>query len=270
LSASDDVPLDGEVVLLTNTHTRLAQWSTLRPRTRFLLHPNSGFENLLPLWDVPVVLGNAIRARAVADWALSCLLQHATPVRDHARWPRGRGWGRPRLQELRILVLGQGPVGVMIAQGLRGLGAAPQIHDPHLQLSVPLTQAWDAVMVAASANPGNRGLVNDDMFSALAPGAVLVNPARAELVEHAGLTRWLQRDPAARAYLDVHPVEPFTDEGHPQMIRTPHIAGVWQGLIEEMLRFERQVLEAWMAQGPQGLQRFPLVADRMTPQGWYR
>jgi phosphoglycerate dehydrogenase-like enzyme len=275
LGPSEDVPPTGDVCLLTNTHTRLSDWRALRERTKFVLHPNSGFDNLLPSlaeWaDVPVVLGNQIRAPAVVQWALACILQHTTPITHFSSWPASREWGRPLLHEKNVLVVGLGPVGMGVADALRALGALVDTHDPFLGHNADLHAAHDIVVLAASLNQESRGLLGAEFFSHAPPDLLLVNPARGELVEEAALRAFLKRSPRARAYLDVHAQEPYPT-GHwddcPQVVATPHIAGVWGGLVGGMVDFEVEVLSKFQTLG-----RLPvasLLSRRKTAAGWYR
>lgn len=271
VGVNETLPDDGDVCLITNTHTRLEQWHSLRSRTRFILHPNSGFENLMPAWsDVPVVLGNDIRAQAVVEWTLACLFQHFSPIKSHSVWPKTRTWDRGLLRDQKILIVGAGPVGQRLLEVLTALGCKPEVHDPHLDKKSNLVQAWNAVLIAASVNPESRGLLNEPFFAQIATNAVIINGARAEIIAPQALEDFLRRNSDARAYLDVHEKEPFSPGDHPQIIRTPHIAGVWHNLLEEMIQFEARVLKAWMADPEAGLKQFSLMNDRLTPQGWYR
>jgi D-3-phosphoglycerate dehydrogenase len=271
VGVGEAAPATGDICLLTNTHTRLDQWKDLRARTKFILHPNSGFENLMPPWEgVPVVLGNDIRAQAVVEWTLACLFQHFSPIKSHSVWPKTRTWDRGLLRDQKILILGAGLVGQRLLEVLTALGCKPAVHDPHLKKNQSLTQAWSVVLIAASVNPASRGLLNESFFATLASDAVIINGARAEIMAAHALESFLQKNSAARAYLDVHEKEPFAPGDHPQIIRTPHIAGVWHNLLEEMIRFEVRVLTAWSADPQNGLKGFSLMNDRLTPQGWYR
>lgn len=275
LSATDPVPESGDLCLITNTHTRLADWKTLRNRTRFILHPNSGFDNLLPdigEWgDVPIVLGNAIRAPAVVQWAIACVLQHTVPVVHQSCWPKSRAWERPLLQDKNVLVIGLGPVGQGIAEALRGLGCLVDTHDPFLGHTADIHANHDIVILAASLNQKSRHLLNSGFFTTASPELLLINPARGELIDERALREFLHQHPKARAYLDVHAREPFPNgywDDCPQVIANPHIAGVWAGLTDSLIRFEGNVIERF--QKGQGFPSEAFLSRRKTPQGWYR
>lgn len=275
----EDVPEGTPVVLLTNTHTRLNDWAKLRPRTLALLHPNSGFDNLLPdlpMWPgVPVLLGNPVRAQAVAQWTLGALLQHVAPVRHHSAWPTSRAWNRPLLADKKVLLVGHGHVGRILQAALSALGNTPTVHDPWQDQRADLSAGWDVVVVAASLNQENHGLLGADFFARSPEDLLLLNPARGELVDEAALREFLSRHPHARAYLDTHAVEPYPT-GHwddcPGVTATPHAAGVWEGLVPSMLEYEARTLVSWLADPVGFAQRHPelLLGPRLTPGGWFR
>jgi phosphoglycerate dehydrogenase-like enzyme len=144
-----------------------------------------------------------------------------------------------------------------------------QVYDPWLNLSADLYAGYDVVILAASLNPESRGLLAETFFASCPEHLLLINAARAELIDQTALLQFLSRAPRARAVLDVHLSEPYSTAPYPshQVIATPHIAGVWAGLIEEMLRFEVQQLQEF-TQGR--LDQNLLLSNRMTPQGFYR
>lgn len=273
-------PTQGALCLLTNTHTMLNKWEPLRERVAFVLHPNSGMDNLtrdLPAWaQTPVVLGNPIRAAAVAEWTLSALFQHFSPVLHHSVWPPTRQWDRSLLRSKRLLLVGHGPVGQIVEKALQGLGLSVHVHDPHLGLVSDLRAPWDVVILLASLNPESRHLV-DEAFLKHAPETfVLVNPARAQLVDENALRVFLSKHPQARAYLDVHELEPYPPHywsDCPGVVSTPHIAGVWDGLIQAMLDFEVEVVAHWLRLGSENFSKHYaglLAHARRTDKGWFR
>ncbi len=237
-------PSEGDLCLLTNTHTQLSHWEALRPRVKLLLHPNSGHDNLTPGWpEVPLVLGNPIRAEAVAEWCLAALLQHGSWLRHHAIWPNSREWPRKLLHERSTLIIGVGHVGKLLAQKL----PHASLYDPYQNHHADLYAGWQSVILAASLNEKNHHLLDEEFFSHCPSDFLLINPARGELVQESALRAFLARSPGARAYLDVHAQEPYPPHywSSPQIIATPHLAGVWQGLIEAMLNYEAEVLKLY-------------------------
>lgn len=242
LGVQEPVPASGDVCLLTNTHTELGRWEALRSRVKLILHPNSGHDNLTPGWpEVPLALGNVIRAQAVAEWALAALHQHAAWLRHHEHWPASRDWPRTLLSERRTLIVGHGHVGKLLARAL----PHARVLDPSQGFVADLHDGWQTVILAASLTSTSRGMLDTAFFSHAPPDFLLVNPARGELLDETALRLFLAAHPRARAYLDVHAREPYPAHywSTPQVIATPHVAGVWQGLIEAMLDYEERTLQ---------------------------
>lgn len=273
------VPATGPVCLLTNTHTQLSRWEGLKARVELVLHPNSGFDNLLPdlpSWSAPVLLGHPIRARAVADWILATLFQHFSPSQHSSAWPVSRQWERELLREQRILIVGLGHIGKLVNETLRTLGSKVECLDPWENFSADLSAPYDVVILCASLNSQNHGMLGEAFFTNAPTDLVLINPARSELVDEAALKRFLARSPQARAYLDVHRQEPFTAgswDQLPQVFATPHIAGVWADLVPAMIAFEAQLLKDWVKLPREHfleLHHSLLAHERKTQHGWYR
>ncbi len=265
-SPQDSLPMIGDIVLITNTHTDLNQWLPLKDRVKLIIHPNSGFENLITSgWSAPVVLGNSIRAQAVAEWSLSALYQEIGFIRHASTWPAHRYNPRKLTSELKILIVGFGHIGKILKEHLPNA----QVFDPWLSHSVNLDQQWDVVILAASANIKNKDMINQTFLTHCSPNLILINPARGELVKKIDLENFLTQNPGARAYMDVHQVEPYPHQFYKnsQITATPHVAGVWDGLIESMLTFEADVLTRFTQNN---IPRDWLLESRLTPEGFYR
>lgn len=265
-SPTQTLPDQGDIVLITNTHTQLSRWEALKDRVKLIIHPNSGFENLATqTWTAPVVLGNSIRAQAVAQWCLSALYQEVGFVRHQSTWPTHRFNPRRLPSELKILIVGAGHIGQILSQQL----PHAVVSDPWLGLNVKLDESWDVVILAASANPKNQNMINREFLAHCSQDLLLINPARGELVHKSDLEAFLATHPKARAYLDVHQQEPYTANFYAssQIIATPHIAGVWDGLIPSMLEFEVETLKHLQQKT---IPSEWLLASRQTLEGFYR
>lgn len=273
LGTSADPSTQDEVVLLTNTHTQLKRFAHVRPQVKALIHPNSGFDNLAPDFEdwkhLPILLGNSIRAQAVAEWALSALFQHFSPLRHHGHWPGSRAWPRPIISGTEILLIGYGHVGKILAGTLRTLGAKLSVHDPYEKLHADLKTPYSVVILATSLNPTSHGMLGVEFFKHAAPDLLLINPARGELIDEKALRDFLRTHPQSRAVLDVHALEPYSPDYWSELnvTATPHIAGVSERLIHDMLDFEVQALKAVV----KGLAHtLPLLSQRLTSEGFLR
>ena len=83
--------------------------------------------------------------------------------------------------------------------------------------------------VGPAPHPQNRGILRAQELAQLKPSAVLLNPARAELIEESALLDGLRSGRIAGAALDVHYSFPLSPENPlwemPNVIITPWISG---------------------------------------------
>ena len=90
----------------------------------------------------------------------------------------------------------------------------------------------DYLILAMPITPVTAGIVTESDLKSLKPSAVLLNPARAGLVEESVLIRCLREKWIRGASIDVHYAYPLPPEHPlwhlPNVILTPHIAGSGQ------------------------------------------
>lgn len=96
-----------------------------------------------------------------------------------------------------------------------------------------LLRRSDAVVVAAPDTPDTRGMIDDEAFARMKPGAVLVNVARGKLVDEDALVRALSEGRLRGAGLDVFSQEPLPADHPlwmlPNVLITPHVSAVTGG-----------------------------------------
>lgn len=158
-------------------------------------------------------------------------------------WPRASlGAGREASGK-RLGLVGLGSVGRTTASLARALGMRVHAYDP----SLPAThEAWqtvercheldelfrqsDVVSLHVPLTPGTRNLVDARRLALMPAGAVLINVARGGIVDEQALANALSEGRLAGAAIDVFVQEPLPSEsvfqGIPNLILTPHIAGV--------------------------------------------
>lgn len=98
----------------------------------------------------------------------------------------------------------------------------------------------DAVSIQLRLSPETRGFVGDADLQAMRSGAVLVNTARAELVDQDALLRALTSGPLALYATDVYMQEPPTLQSDPvlqtgRVMATPHIGYLDVGSFDLMM-----------------------------------
>jgi (S)-sulfolactate dehydrogenase len=95
-----------------------------------------------------------------------------------------------------------------------------------------LLAASDVVSLHVPLTPETRGLIGAGALARMKPDAVLINAARGGVVDEAALAAALREGRLGGAALDVFDDEPLDGgagvvfQGCPNLILTPHIAGV--------------------------------------------
>ncbi len=141
-------------------------------------------------------------------------------------------------------VVGLGAIGVEVANAALGLRMKVLGYDPQItvqrawQLSSGVEQALslddlfarcDAVTVHVPLNDATRGLVNGARLRLMRPGGVILNFARAAIVDEAALVAELDRGHLA-TYVCDFPTRAVKD--HPKVVALPHL-GASTGEAEE-------------------------------------
>lgn len=252
-------------ILITNTHTNLAEFfEELTQGVELIIHPNSGYDQFTQdshLWkDIPVIVGNEIRAQAVAEYALRCLFEGAIEIPQHLEWNKERIWDRPLIKELPVWIFGYGHVGKILASTLSALGAKITVVDPYIE-ECPYRhlKSWKdgklsearVIMLAMGLNQTSQRMLDYRFFENVHPELLLINPARGKLIEENALKDFLPGHPKAFAFLDTFEKEPFGAEWHhiPQVWKTSHIAGVDTKLDDRIIEFEVKIINDWLALG---------------------
>lgn len=158
-------------------------------------------------------------------------------------WPRNRLMGREMAGKTLGLV-GFGNIARRTAGLARALGMGVVAHDPLLPADHPgwaeaerldldrLVADADVISLHVPLTDGTRHMIGKAEIATMKPGAILVNAARGGVVDETALVAALKAGLIAGAALDVFEKEPVTAEsgaifeGIPNLILTPHIAGI--------------------------------------------
>jgi phosphoglycerate dehydrogenase-like enzyme len=191
--------------------------------------------------------------------ALGRQLPALSAQQKKTEWPKDR-WERFKPRELRnstVGIIGYGSIGRQVARLLREFGAtvlatksdamqpsdsgytSEGMGDPSgdlvhrlypAQAIKSMVKDCDFIIVCVPLTEKTRGLVNADVLAACKPTAYLVDVSRGGILDHAALIKALNEHKLAGAALDVFPEEPLPAKsplwGMPNVILTPHIAGV--------------------------------------------
>lgn len=138
-------------------------------------------------------------------------------------------------------LVGFGIIAKKVAQRIKGFGATVLAYDPFANAEeakelgvslVPLDQVMsqsDFVSVHARLLPSTKNLVGEKEISLMKPDAILINTARAGLVDEDALIKALKEKKIRGAALDVFRQEPLPDDHIlrklDNVLLTPHLAG---------------------------------------------
>jgi D-3-phosphoglycerate dehydrogenase len=214
-------------------------------------------------------------AIAVAELAIGLTLALDRRIPDNVAALREGKWAKKTFSEARGLygrafgVLGLGAIGQETARRARALGMRVHAWSRSLDAAraealgvvraespVALAGAVDVFSVHLPLKPETRGLVGREVLSALRPGALFVNTARAEVVDQAALLE-AARAGRIRVGLDVHAGEPEggTGEFHSDLAKLPgvygthHIGASTDQAQEAIARETVRILEAFVRRG---------------------
>lgn len=152
--------------------------------------------------DVVVTSTPGANEGAVAEHALGLTLAALRSVTAGDRavrageWSRGRARGR-EISALTVGAVGAGRIGLGYLRRSSALGADVLAHDPFIGSLdgielVSLTELVERCDVVSLHLPGGEEVVTEDLLAAAPPGLVLVNTARADLVDEDAVARSLR------------------------------------------------------------------------------
>jgi D-3-phosphoglycerate dehydrogenase / 2-oxoglutarate reductase len=214
-------------------------------------------------------------SREVADFALACVLAGLRGIvgLDRAMqagvWEERAAGVTRRVRGSVLGVIGLGKIGSLVARdasalGMRVLASDPVASDEAFAAAGAERSEFDALLAASDAVTlhapyvrGSAPLLDSDEFALLKPGSILVNAARAELIDIEALIHGLAEDRPAWAFMDVWDNEPPLPDDHrldaPNLVLTPHAA--WyspeadNALYERIAEVARAALRGETARG---------------------
>lgn len=214
------------------------------PNLKYIISPAVGYE-----WvDYKYAASKGIKvlncptqnAEAVAEHALTLMLTVAHRITEANRDLQQGNWSQQQfvgveLSHKKLGLIGYGKIGKLIEQKVAGLdmqvsyvnssSSAEEIDD--------LLQDSDVVCLCLSLNETSKGMIDERRLKLLKKDAILVNVARAAIVDQAALVELLKAGAIRGAGLDVFLDEPFTGGAPdsiveiaelPNVVATPHMA----------------------------------------------
>jgi D-3-phosphoglycerate dehydrogenase len=223
---------------------------------------------------IPVFNTPARNAQAVAELVAGSLIVFLRRLREAEDWLRSKVWKTDahesylhfRGHELggkKVGMVGFGGVGQRVAEVLKGFTCEIQYYDPYLQQSPnPAYTACsledvfatsDIVSIHLPVTANTIGLIDERLLGLMKPDAILVNSARATVVNRDALLTVLQEKRIGGAILDVFYHEPPDESDYalielPNVYATPHIAGASYQVDGHSIVIMNEALEAWFGQ----------------------
>ena len=202
---------------------------------------------------IPVLFAPGRNLNAVAEFTILMTLAAMKKVRAATKWLYANEWKdwldfylTFRTEELagkKVGLLGFGNIGKMVAKLFLAFGAAVSSYDPFITDEAvysshcvtktdlkTLLETSDIVSLHMNVSEDNKGFIDAEKLGWMKPNAILVNSARAVLVDHDALYEVLKDKRIAGAAIDVFHAEPATTENEPllkldNVFATPHLGG---------------------------------------------
>lgn len=184
--------------------------------------------------------------RAVAEHTLALVLAVRKGLRvadadvRNGVWEK-HGYLAPELEGDTLGVFGCGDIGSLVIRLAQGIGMRTVAYDPHVppedlpdgvdpaRTVASLFEAADVVCIHAPLTDETRGAVGEAELRALGEDGILVNTARAGIVDREALVAALETDRIHGAGIDVFPEEPVPEDDPlldlENVVLTPHSAG---------------------------------------------
>jgi phosphoglycerate dehydrogenase-like enzyme len=220
------------------------------PRARVAITGSTGYDHMdlddLRAAGVAAYCTPDYCSGEVADFALACALAGLRGVVGLDRAMQAGVWAERaagttrRVRDSVLGVIGLGKIGRLVARdagalGMRVLACDPVASDEAFlaagaersELGALLATS-DVVTLHAPYVRGARPLLDSDEFAQMKRGSILVNAARAELLDIEALIHGLAEERPAWAFMDVWDNEPPLADDHrldaPNLVLTPHAA----------------------------------------------
>ncbi|OZI38200.1 dehydrogenase [Bordetella genomosp. 10] len=198
---------------------------------------------------IAVVNTPGANARSVAELVISMALAlvKRTAYLDAAvrggNWDARYGAGLRELSGMTLGIVGLGQIGRAVARiAQAGFGMKVYVHSPSVPAAdilsagcepvdglAALARRVDILTLHRPANTGATPLVDGAMLASMKQGAILINTARADLVDERALAEHLRSGHLGGAGVDVFSKEPPPADhpllGLPQVVLAPHAGG---------------------------------------------
>ena len=233
------------------------------PKLKIVVRFGIGYDTI----DVEAATRYGIMAVNVPDYCIDEVSDHAIglwlalgrKIVAADRMVRRGEWGMKPLQPVLKLqgqtvgIIGLGRIGKLMARKLSAFGVELLFADPYVDAEVDLggvvcrkveldelCRVSDAITVHALANDETHHLLNAECFSQMQQCPIIVNTARARLIDSEALVAALEKGQIRGAGLDLVEGEELPAEHplmqHENVVITPHVAWYSKASIVELRR----------------------------------
>ncbi|MGE0444191.1 MAG: NAD(P)-dependent oxidoreductase, partial [Vicinamibacterales bacterium] len=218
-----------------------------------------------------------LNAIAVAELTMGLIIALDRRIPEAVAELRAGRWNKKEFSKARGLygrtlgVLGFGKAGQEVARRAQAFGMKvlvwgrrflPPEGGSHERVTVPnvtivespaqLAERSDVLTIHVALAPETRGLVGREVLGRLRPGGLLVNTARAEVIDQQALAEAI-RDRGLRVAVDVYAAEPPQSQGPfndpllelPGVIGTHHIGGSTEQAQEAIAQEVVRIIQHW-------------------------
>ncbi len=193
---------------------------------------------------IPVATGKSNSPVAPAELALALMLASRRNVALEAERMKRGAWPctlSHRLRGSTLGIFGLGHIGQLVAEGGRGLGMEILVWGQQASVEKATAAGYraaaskeelfersDVLSLHVRLRPDTHGIVGADDLARMKPTALIVNTARAELIQPGALLDALRKGRPGFAAVDVYEQEPITNGDHPflsmpNVLCTPHL-----------------------------------------------
>lgn len=193
---------------IAGTSKVTSEMMDLAPNLKVIARYGVGFESvdLKAASERGIVVTNTPGANslAVAELTLGLILTSLRGIVPSALGVRSSDWSVIRgraLEESTVGIIGFGRIGRILAQKLTALGCKIWVHDPFVKpedIAALGYTAKEVNEISAGADivslhaPGDGALVTSDWVHLAKPGQLIINSARAELVDESAIAKGLR------------------------------------------------------------------------------
>ena len=220
--------------------------------------------------DLTICNASGVHAPQVVElaWTLTLAIANRLPKlvqnqqQHHWSWEK-----RNDLEGSTAGIIGLGGIGRRYARVASAFGMhvlAVDLHQPPKPDDVKslwpinrldeMIQSSDVVMISCPYTPETHHLINRNRLALMQPTAFLINIARGEIIDEEAMVEALCEGRIAGAGIDVTKTEPLPEDSPlwdvPNLIITPHSAGISPYRTQRLLQFFCSNLQRYLAGDP--------------------